>query len=135
MTERVFEKLFKTHYDALCHFAMGYLKDRDSSEGIVQEVFVTFWHKRESVDPQKSVKSYLYTAVKNRCLNYIRDHEKFRSYVLDVEIELEVPAREEQPFEAEELKKRIEDALDKLPPRCREVFEMSRFEEKKYQEK
>lgn len=134
MTEQVFEKLFKTHYDALCHFAMGYLKDRDSSEGVVQEVFVALWHKRESIDPGKSVKSYLYTAVKNRCINYIRDHKKFRSYVLDVEIELEVPVEEEKPFEAEELKKRIEEALGKLPPRCREVFELSRFEEKKYNE-
>jgi RNA polymerase sigma-70 factor (ECF subfamily) len=47
---------------------------------------------------------------------------------------MEIPVEEEKPFEAEELKIRIEEALGKLPPRCREVFELSRFEEKKYNE-
>jgi RNA polymerase sigma-70 factor (ECF subfamily) len=56
LTEQDFETLFKTHYEPLCHFAMGYLKDRDASDGIVQEVFVAFWQKRETVDPGKSVK-------------------------------------------------------------------------------
>ncbi len=129
-----FDTIFKGHYTSLCHFAYRYVNDNDTSQEIVQEVFIALWQKRETISSEKPVKSYLFTAVKNHCLNYIRDHKKFRSYQLDVEIELEIPVEEMDVFSEPETQTRINQALDKLPPKCRQVFELSRFEEMKYKE-
>lgn len=129
-----FESVFREHFSELCHFAYGFLNDRDTSQEIVQEVFIGLWQKRETIDPKKSLRSYLYTSVKNRSLNYIRDNRKFRSLTLDVDMELEIPVEDKDMITAGEIQTRIQEALDKLPPKCREVFEKSRFEEKKYKE-
>ena len=76
----------------------GYLKDKDSAQEIVQDVFINLWQKKKTITSDKSIKSYLYTSVKNRCLNYIRDNKKFRSQYLDVELELEIPIEDADIF-------------------------------------
>ena len=129
-----FELLFENYFVVLSRFAYGYIKDQDASQEIVQDVFINLWNKRDAIDPEKQVKSYLYTSVKNRCLNYIRDHKKFRSFYLDVELELEIPDTDPDLFSENETKIKIQNALAKLPERCRQVFEMSRFEEMKYKD-
>jgi RNA polymerase sigma-70 factor, ECF subfamily len=132
--EKEFKNLFETYYSPLCHFAAGYLSVHDTAEEIVQQAFINLWNQRVNIDRDKQVKSYLFTALKNRCLNHIRDHKKFRNYYLDIETELEIPVAEKDIVSEQELQKRIADALDKLPGKCREVFELCRFEEMKYQE-
>jgi RNA polymerase sigma-70 factor (ECF subfamily) len=113
---------------------LGYLNDLDTAKEVVQEVFINLWDKKDSITSEKSVKAYLYTSVRNRCLNYIRDHKKFRSYVLDVEIEdKELVFDDDSMTQAEALVK-IQQAIDKLPEKCKQVFELSRFEELKYKE-
>lgn len=134
INKQLFEQLFREYYNALCHFAKGYLHDNDSAQEIVQDVFINLWQKKESITSDKSVKSYLYTSVKNRCLNYIRDHKKFRSQYLDVELELEIPVEDVDLFSESETQNKIDAALNKLPEKCRQVFELSRFEELKYKE-
>jgi len=129
-----FEELFHEQFNMLCRFAFGYIHDRDSAQEIVQDVFINLWQKKETITADKSVKSYLYTSVKNRCLNYIRDHKKFRSHYLDVELEMEIPVTDVDIFSVSETQDKINTALDKLPEKCRQVFEMSRFEEMKYKE-
>lgn len=131
---RQFELLFKSHYKSLCAFANSFVHDKDTAEEIVQEVFINLWEKKSTIDQGKSVKSYLFTSVKNRCINHIRDHKKFRSYLLDVEIELEIPVEDRDQLAGDETLSRINQALDKLPPKCREVFELSRFEAMKYKQ-
>ena len=134
LDKQLFEQLFKEFFSPLCRFAYGYLNDQDASQEIVQDVFINLWQKKETITSDKSVKSYLYTSVKNRCLNYIRDRKKFRSQYLDVDIELEIPVQEEDMFSESETQDKINAALDKLPEKCRQVFELSRFEEMKYKE-
>lgn len=113
---------------------MGYVNDRDSAQEIVQDVFINLWEKRETIDPGKPVKSYLFTSVRNRCLNFIRDHKKFRSYYLDVELEMEVKWEDNDNLSEADTERRVSEALNKLPEKCREVFELSRFDELKYKE-
>ena len=72
--------------------------------------------------------------VKNRCLNYIRDNQKYQSKLLDVDCGDVDLAVEEDHFAVEELSAKIEAALNTLPPVCRQVFEMSRYRELKYKE-
>jgi RNA polymerase sigma-70 factor, ECF subfamily len=134
LSRKMFEELFHAHYASLCRFATQYLNDRSDSEEIVQEVFVNLWQKRDSIDPAKQVKTYLFTAVRNRCLNFIRDRKKFRSFYLDVEVELEFPVQERDLLTGAEEMEMIGKALDKLPEKCRAVFELSRFDNMRYHE-
>ncbi len=132
--KKEFEELFKTHFSFLSNFAKQFVQDADTAQEIVQKVFITLWEKREDLDPQLSIKSYLFTAVRNRCLNHIRDQKKYRSKVLDLECADFDLSIEDTPLEASELHQQIEAALDQLPEKCREVFEMSRFKQMKYKE-
>lgn len=129
-----FEALFKSHFQYLCNFARQYVGEDEVAEDLTQKVFITLWEKRDTIDPKLSVKSYLFTMLKNRCLNYLRDSKKYHSKVLDIDCgNLEISV-EEDPLAEEELRKQIQAALDELPEKCRLVFEMSRFRGMKYKE-
>lgn len=136
MDKTHFEQMFRMHFERLCSFARQYVADRDTAQDICQKVFISLWEKREEMDPDRAIASYLFTSVKNRCLNHIRDHKKYRSHLLDVECgDLEIgTAITEDHFAVEELQQRIDAALATLPPKCRQVFELSRYEQKKYKE-
>lgn len=110
---------------------MKYVGDLDESKNIVHEVFIAVWEKFETLPGDTNFRSYLYTAVRNRCLNYIRDRKK---QVAFESVSEEIEADEEQAIEVAELEKEIEMAINTLPEKCRIVFEMSRYEELKYAE-
>ncbi|MBR9920327.1 MAG: RNA polymerase sigma-70 factor [Bacteroidetes bacterium] len=130
-----FEGLFRSHFDHLCRFATQYVSDTDTAQDLCQKVFIRLWEKREEMDPKQSIKSYLFTSVKNRCLNYLRDQKKYRSQVLDLDCgDIEFGYEDEEAFAEADLKDRIEKALSSLPEKCRLVFEMSRFQDLKYKE-
>lgn len=134
LDKQQFEALFKSHFAHLCNFARQFVLDEEVAQDIVQKVFISLWEKREDIDPKLSIKSYLFTSVRNKCLNHIRDEKKYRSQVLDLDhADFEI-AVEEDHFGEEELKQKIEAALASLPPKCRQVFEMSRFQQMKYKE-
>lgn len=116
-------------------FAKKYLNDIDLAKEIVHEAFLKLWEKREEVDTSKSVKSYLYTSVYNRSLNYIRDNKKFDK----TEGKTELLERAESwdssnQMIADEIQAKITQTLDALPEKCRQIFMMSRYEELKYKE-
>lgn len=129
-----FEQLFRSHFNYLCNYALQYVEGMDTAQEICQKVFISLWENRANIDPQQSVKSYLFTAVRNRCLNYIRDNKKYRSQILDLDCGDFDLVGEEDHFAERELQQRIEEALRELPPKCRQVFEMSRFQAMKYRE-
>jgi RNA polymerase sigma-70 factor (ECF subfamily) len=101
----------------------------------VQEVFFALWQKKESIDLSKPVRSYLTTSVRNKCLNYLRDHKKFSESILESE-EKQIKSDHKQPDRLieEELRKKINSSIEELPAKCREVFLLSRYENLKYQE-
>ena len=131
-----FEQLFRTFFTPLCQFARKYTNNLDSAKEIVHDVFITLWEKRQGIDPDKQIKSYLFTSVYNRSLNYIRDNKKFDK---NIELsELSKTIDESNSIEAKMdsvvLNARIQQALQKLPEKCREIFILSRFKELKYAE-
>ena len=135
MDKAQFEQLFKLHFSYLCNFAFQYVHDANSAQDICQKVFIRLWEKRVDIDMNQSIKSYLFTAVKNRCLNHIRDHKKYRSQLLDIDCgQFEFATEDRDVFAETELQAKIEGILDDLPPKCRQVFEMSRFQDMKYRE-
>ncbi len=75
--EQVFEQLFRQYYASLCRYADSIVKDLDDAEEVVQTVFVTIWEKRLDIEINLSLKSYLYRAVHNHCLNRLK-HNKIK---------------------------------------------------------
>jgi len=133
--EHTLEELFRQHFSGLCSFAIGYVKDHEAAKEIVQDAFVNLWEKRDSIDLKKPVKTYLSTTVRNRCLNYLRDHKKFSNDLLALE-DLPQEAHYHQPDKLVEsdIRIQIDQAIAELPQKCREVFLLSRFKHLKYQQ-
>ncbi len=107
----------------------------DTSKEIVHAVFIKIWENRLDFDWEKPAKSYLFTSVYNRSMNVIRDNKKFVAPT-GAEGNERIPEKGEfeDILETAELESRIQRALDKLPEKCREVFELNRFQGKKYTE-
>lgn len=130
-----FEILFKRHYANLCRRVNTMLNDEEASEDVVQQLFMKIWESRDTMVLPDSVAAYLFTAARNRALNYI----KSRARKSDNEVPLnnhhdELDHRTEENMDAKELQKTLYAAIDSLPERRREVFVLSRFEGKSYKE-
>ncbi|MCD4773395.1 MAG: RNA polymerase sigma-70 factor [Bacteroidales bacterium] len=135
LDETSFEELFRKHFNGLCFFAQNYVKDFDMAKEIVQESFINLWEKRQSIDISKSVKSYLTTSIRNKCLNYLRDTKKFNTEIIlsDVLFQ-EVDFEQSDKLIEKELNNKINNAIDDLPEKCKEIFQLNRFENLKYKE-
>lgn len=130
--EKVFSELFDQYYSALCLFANNYLRDMDLSRSLVQQVFIDLWMKREKISISTSVKSYLYTTVKNRCIDVLRKEKATTEISESVENLNQTPFRD--LVEEAELNDRINTSINQLPKKCREIFLLCRFEGLKYSE-
>ena len=132
--EAAFDALFRLYYQPLCRYAQRMLDgDPDEAEEIVQTVFVKIWEQRERLEIQWTLKAYLYKMVHNRCLNWIRDHRS-RQAPLEIQEDAGAASGAADQLQGEDLQRAVAAALDKLPPQCRKIFELSRFEELKYRE-
>ncbi len=135
MTERDFEVLFKAHFKGLCFFAQRYVKDNETAKEVVQDAFFALWEKRDSIDSEKSIRSYLGTSVYNKSLNYLRDNKKFDKDILVAEhLYPESGLEYSDTMVTKEIKNLIEVSIQELPEKCREIFVMNRYENMKYQE-
>ena len=130
--ETAFNKSFDSYYNQLCYFADKLLADFDLSKSIVQQVFVDLWLKREKLNVHYSLKSYLYNSVRNAAINSLR-HKKVESKYLSNHEQNDYPVFRDLMEEAE-LNDRINQAINELPERCRQVFTLCRFEGMKYAE-
>lgn len=127
-----FEALFRLHYRPLCAFAMQYVKDGDQAEDLVQDLFFRLWMDREKTKVTSSLKSYLFQAVRNRCLNALKVQGRVRSLNEEVdEMEDEYDRTEEEHAERAA---RVHAAIEALPEERRRVFKLSRHEGLKYHE-
>lgn len=131
----VFDFVFQYYYSGLCAYAESIIQDENAVEDIVQELFVTIWIKGEKLSITGSLKNYLFIAVKNRCFDYLK-HKKVKSKSTQFLKYTQQP-NENTPENwvlENELSERIENSLKKLPPRCQEIFRLSRFDGLKNQE-
>ena len=128
--EDAFKYFFDTYYDDLCNFVNAYLRNETLSEDIVQTIFIYLWEKKGSLTFNCSVKSYLYSASKNKSLNYLRN-QKTKTRIVNALIpndELNQSEPTDQFVEFEELKQIIGNAIDGLPPQCKIIYQLSREE-------
>ncbi|MEQ6122221.1 RNA polymerase sigma-70 factor [Reichenbachiella sp. MALMAid0571] len=127
-----FESVFRAYYSQLAAFAYQYVSNSDLAEEIVQEMFGNLWEKADNITIKTSLKSYLYGSVRNACLNHLK-HQKVKKQHEEYE-KGKSDYHEIDYLELDELQDKIDEALNKLPAKCREIFELSRFEEMKYKE-
>lgn len=130
-----FERLFRNYYAPLCGFANKYLEDMDTAEEIVQDVYYVLWEKRDEVDIDTSLKSYIYKSVYNKCLMHIRHEKVKQKHAKEMEYDMYSNNYEtKELYNQRELQEIISKTMQKLPERCRNVFRMNRFEGLKYKE-
>lgn len=130
-----FEALFKQHYQELCGYANSYLKDLEAAEEMVQSTFVRVWERREQLEIHSSRRSYLYSAVKNACLNqlkHLKVRDEYKAHNERVLASAHYSAEDE--YQANQLEERIRASIESMPEGRREVFKLSRFEGLKYRE-
>ena len=133
--ELAYEGLFKSHYAELTLYAMRFVQDMENAEEIVQNIFFNLWNNREKLDINISLKSYLYRAVKNTCLNVLKHQKVEDKYRDHFSRELQNDEMNADNWMVEsELSDKITNAIEKLPPERKKVFVLSRFEELKYKE-
>ncbi len=131
ISKKQFSEYYHSYYRPLCLHALHFMGDADEAEDVVQETFVNLWDKREQLETIKSVKAYLYTAVRNNCLTRIRDAKPTTS--LD-KLSGEELLTENEQMERAEMEARIWRMIDELPERRREIFLMAKRDGMRYKD-
>ncbi|NIG53051.1 RNA polymerase sigma-70 factor [Chitinophaga sp. Cy-1792] len=128
---QTFEELFRENHGHCLAFAIHYTGDQHEAEEIVQQVFLKIWEKRDTIAITGPVKAYLFSAIRNAAISQWRKasvrNEKENAYGLSRD-------NATQAAEVRELEKLYQQALERLPERCREVFMLSRHQHMKYAE-
>ena len=125
--EDAFCELYAAYKNRLLYFAMKFVKSREFAEDIFQDAFTVVWQSRRFINPDASFSSYLYTIVRNRILNQIRDmanEDKLKEHILSHAVDS--PNETNNKILFDDLKDVLSRALEQLTPRQREVFNMSR---------
>lgn len=131
-----FELLHKTYYSQLCNFVFSFLKERESCEEVVSDVFVALWQKRKDLTDIRNIQSYLYTCSKNLSIdltrkNAIRIHSDTNCFELDIP---DVDDSFLSPIELKEFRENLQKAIQELPPQCQLIFKMLIYDQLTYKE-
>ena len=121
--------LFRRHYRPLCLYALHYLKDADAVEDVVQDAFTAWWQKRDEV---ANVRPYLYSMVRNRCIDILRRQGRQAEQLLPEDAAGAIS--DEEAVERSELEARLWEAVDRLPARRRELLLMSKRDAMSYEQ-
>lgn len=127
--------LFDHHFADLCNFLLIYLHSKELSEEIALEIFTYIWEKRETLQIRATFKSFLFASAKNRAISHYRKEQKmiFTSLEAGESLMHEVSGAE-QFMENNELRQLIEEAIDKLPEKSRQIYQLAWEENLSYKE-
>jgi RNA polymerase sigma-70 factor, ECF subfamily len=137
--ERAFEALFKEMNGSLCYYALQLTNDQFIAQEIVQDVFLKIWQNRNQIVIKGSLKAYLYITTHNIALNTLIKNNNRRNSVSklisndlwkNIEATLEMNPFLLEKLEADEINKTIEKAINDLPQQCKEIFLLSRNQNK-----
>lgn len=140
--EKAYGILYKNHYAILCHYANFYLHDKFSAEAVVEDVIYHLWENRENLMIKKSIRSYLVTAVRNKCLDTLKLKRNQTEHVISSLSEKTAFYMSNLPVSdspygillSKELEEKVMQAIETLPAECKQVFIKSRIEQKKNKE-
>lgn len=124
---RVYESFFRKNYADIVRYAHKFVRDKLIAEEIAQEVFMYLWEKRAVINVQSSLKSYLYSATKNRSINYLKlELPKIQAQMDISEFEIGIQSEYVEKDRSKFIEKAVKAAIDELPKKCREIFVLSR---------
>ena len=129
-----FDAAFRAHYARLVAAAESVVRSRAVAEELAQDVMLALWMKRETLVVEDSLLAYLYRATRNRALNHVRHervHQRAAPLVADAP---SVSPTGPSALADAEIATAVSAALEHLPDRCREVFELSRVQYLTYAE-
>lgn len=136
--EAAFTYFFDKYFRRITSFCVQFIYDADEAENLSQEAFINLWQNRENIDSINGIQSFLYTYAKSKCLNHIRHNKVKDKYKNDLlnhkERELDIEVLNSIQFdtlELTELERIINESINDLPLKTREVFIKKRFENKK----
>ncbi len=135
LLETAFEKVFKSHFKNLHAYACTIVKDDMTAEEMVQNVFYKIWERKGQLHIQTSVTAYLYRAVYHESLNHLKHQKVKQAYQSYAAWQMKNESdNASKKVLLGDLEQQLQTALSELPEQCRTIFQMSRFEELKYQE-
>jgi len=130
-----FRFFFEKYYPDLCNLVNIYLHDPVMSEEIVQDIFIYLWEKKEKINIESSVKSYLLIASKNKSLNYLRNEKtKLNIYNKLADLNNSTAEMPDSVMNANQLREVINNAINSLPERCREIYILGKEKGLSYKE-
>jgi RNA polymerase sigma-70 factor (ECF subfamily) len=133
ITPKSFTKLFHLYYEPLCKSLNYYTRDVQVIEDIVQEVFVTLWEERNQLHIE-NIKTYLFSAARYRILNYIRNRQRHTTILEALSQEEFLQKQSKDILNYDELMPQLQKAIDMLPEKCSEIFELSTKEQLTYRQ-
>lgn len=133
---KAFESFYYLLYDALVRFSMMYIHQREAAEEIVTDVFVKSWLNRSNLRDLERPDTYLFVAVKNQSLNYIKKYSSVHIVSLDYENDVNLidTANPQFQLEKKELHFQLDQAINSLPQQCRIIFKLIKEDGLKYKE-
>lgn len=138
-----FEQFYITWYSRAKYFAREYVHSESDAENIIQDVFLHLYERRDLMDAYTNLTAYLFTSIKNRCLDYLRkwvlEQETAQGVQDEFEMELWMKYDSLEIFNTQfsdetDIGELLDNALQKLPERCRNIFIMNKLEGKKQKE-
>jgi len=138
-----FKDVYVTYYSRMKHFAQEYVLSEADAENIVQDVFLEVWKRRDVLAYHVNLIAFLFTSVKNECLDFLQHkvieekavtHIK-EEYTRTLQMKYEsLEAFDEGFFSEDDIETLITKAIDSLPEKCREIFIRSKIEGKRQKE-
>ena len=141
--ETRFEDIYLSYFSKMKYFAKEYVISEEDAENIVQDVFVELWENKEMLNMHMNLIAYLFTTIKNKCLNHMRHKivvqntatKMQEEYLISLRMNLDsLETFDNKLFSDQDIEKIINRALDSLPEKCRTIFFMSKIEGKKQKE-
>ena len=138
-----FEQFYITWYSRAKYFAREYVHSESDAENIIQDVFLHLYERRDLMDAYTNLTAYLFTSIKNRSLDYLRkwvlEQETAQGVQDEFEMELRMKYDSLEIFNTQfsdetDIGELLDNALQKLPERCRNIFIMNKLEGKKQKE-
>lgn len=126
--EKALDELFEHTFENYVKFAWRYTKDKASAVDIVQEAFIKLWQIREDLDPNRSLKTYIYRMVRNKALNYLRDKPDYDVSVYDIQLADQGANDLLDNDDSSVLSDKFSEWIDTLPSQQQRAFELSRYD-------
>ncbi|MDB4905404.1 MAG: polymerase sigma-70 factor [Gemmatimonadetes bacterium] len=129
-----FDRIFRLWYERVVRMATAILREQAVAEEVVQDVMLELWRRRQQLDPEGSIQAWLFRSARNRSLNHIRHQKVAREGQVYIDQETTRAPTGPNELVSEEIEVALRDAVASLPPRCQEVFRLSRVDGLKYAE-